>query len=566
MNAQWTVAVPLFWIGTGIAVITTLQAAIIAALGHSRRLFGTFAAVCVCAVAIIGSSAVYYSAATAHAAGLAMRWHMAGILLAIPLVHFYIAEYTGGGHPPLFRAMIVATSVLFVVNWQSPYSVRFSSLEVLAPGDFAVTPGPWQMLIRALVLTLMVWGFRSCWIQFRAGDRRDAIFLTMYLGSLLVAFVWSTVIDYGYARRYYLGGWSFLIIQLLMSMKLGIDLRDRDRGIRRAAAEWKETFNSIRAPILLTCTRGVILRANRAACELLGERPTGLGCAEPWKTARRMIEESSEQCAVVGEARDGEGRTWELTLSRFSSVAEREGRCVLALWDITSIVGLQESLRKRERISAMGALLGGVAHEVRNPLFGISATLDAYEEELKATDLRDFVDVLRGEVKRLITLMQDLLDFGKPASLAIDREGVETVIQEAITRFSARGVEVRTEIHEELPPLVIDRPRLRQVFENLIENATQHSEPGAAIVVSAVPVEQGGRCWVECRVDDSGRGFIAGDLERVFDPFYTRREGGTGLGLSIVQRIVEDHAGHVSASNRPEGGASVSVRLPIPCN
>jgi signal transduction histidine kinase len=108
----------------------------------------------------------------------------------------------------------------------------------------------------------------------------------------------------------------------------------------------------------------------------------------------------------------------------------------------------------------------------------------------------------------------------------------------------------------------MDRDRLRQVFENLIDNAIQHSTAGHAVTVSAHEARQGNQVWVECAIEDEGRGFTTDDLPQVFEPFFTRRQGGTGLGLSIVQRIVEQHAGRVTAANRPQGGARLTVRLP----
>ena len=566
MTRSLVIVVAMFWIGTGIAIITSVQAMIIAALGHRRRLFLTFAVVCVSAAGLLGTTALYYAAHSADAAGDAMKWHMAFALLAVPFVYLYVGLYTGDTRPPAFRALAVASSVLLVMNMRLPYGLRFSSIRMIAPGEFAMVVSAWSFPARILILVTVASGMRRCWLQFRSGDKRAAVFLGSYLVSLLAAFGWSNLLDYGLVRGYYLGGWSFLIIMVLMSVKVGMDLRDRDRAIRRAANDWKDTFDSLRIPILLTDTHGFVLRANRAACDLAGvPAMSRLGLGEPWNTARTLVARIGDCDAGSSETVDEKGRTWELTISRFSS-AHGETRCILALWEMTSVVELQESLRKRERISAIGAMLAGVAHEVRNPLFGISATLDAYDGELETASLREFGGTLRGEVQRLSQLMKELLDFGKPAVLQIESCGLAAAVNEAVARFVTRGVNIRTEIPETLPALVIDRARLRQVFENLIENATQHSAPGSMVHIVAEPIEYGGRCWIECRVDDSGTGFIPDDVDRIFEPFYSRREGGTGLGLSIVQRIVQDHAGYVSASNRVGGGASVRLRLPIACD
>jgi signal transduction histidine kinase len=105
----------------------------------------------------------------------------------------------------------------------------------------------------------------------------------------------------------------------------------------------------------------------------------------------------------------------------------------------------------------------------------------------------------------------------------------------------------------------LDRPRMLQVFENLLKNAIEHSPAGATVSVSAVIAEDS----VSIAVEDRGPGFQADDLPRIFEPFFTRRRGGTGLGLSLVLRIIEQHNGSVRAMNRHGGGATMLVTLPL---
>jgi signal transduction histidine kinase len=108
----------------------------------------------------------------------------------------------------------------------------------------------------------------------------------------------------------------------------------------------------------------------------------------------------------------------------------------------------------------------------------------------------------------------------------------------------------------------MDRPRLRQVFQNLVQNAIEHTPHGGQVLVGAEREARDGRPGVRFSVRDFGPGFAAADLPRVFEPFFSRRRGGTGLGLSIVQRIVEQHGGRVWAANHPEGGGLLTVWLP----
>jgi signal transduction histidine kinase len=107
----------------------------------------------------------------------------------------------------------------------------------------------------------------------------------------------------------------------------------------------------------------------------------------------------------------------------------------------------------------------------------------------------------------------------------------------------------------------MDRRRLVQVFQNVIQNAIQHSASEAVVTVEAEPIYQGSELWIYCRISDSGPGFRADELAKIFEPFFTRRRGGTGIGLSIVQRIMEEHGGKVLAGNRSEGGAVVELRF-----
>jgi len=362
------------------------------------------------------------------------------------------------------------------------------------------------------------------------------------------------------------------------TLAVGADVTDQrrlQRDVLRAAAEWKQTFDNVNTPILVTDADGVVIRANRAACEFagLGEGACSglpvdaIGAGEPWQTAMKMIRHvtaTGDPGAV--EAKDGHERTWDLTVAPFAAAADDGPRLILVLWDITGIVELQESLSRSAKMSAMGSLVAGVAHEVRNPLFAISATLDAYAEELSRPDMIEGATALRREVARLKQLMVELLEYGKPAALRIDRAAIAGVIDEAIAERAPddKDVAVIRTTSAEVPELLMDRARMRQVFDNLIDNAVQLSPRGGRIEITTSLIDSAGHRWVECRVEDRGPGFSGDALARVFEPFFSKREGGTGLGLSIVQRIVQEHSGKVHAANRPGGGAVITVRLPVP--
>lgn len=353
-------------------------------------------------------------------------------------------------------------------------------------------------------------------------------------------------------------------------------------AIRRSALEWRMTFDAIASPLLLLETDGRIVRLNEAARALAGvpfeaavQQPVRkLGEASPWPALAGLVEEAARTFQITTRqeraAGDSQGRAWDLSVSPMVG-PDGQRKLVAVLLDITDLVKLQESLRRSETMSAMGALVAGVSHEVRNPLFGISATLDAFEARFKdRSEYRRYFDVLQGEVKRLTALMQQLLDYGKPLRLDLAevpaREIVDAAVETCMRLALKAGVEVAAEVEPGVPDLRVDRSRVVQVFQNLVDNAIRHSPRGGRITFRASRCGLGpagelpavGFC-----VEDGGPGIPPEDLAHVFEPFFTRRRGGTGLGLSIVQRIVEQHGGEIVAANLPGGGAVMTVTLPL---
>lgn len=347
--------------------------------------------------------------------------------------------------------------------------------------------------------------------------------------------------------------------------------------ISRSALEWRLTFDALEFPLLLLEMDGRIVRMNEAARALAGvtfeeaiHRPLGvLGSGQPWGTVHDLLAEMATSGERAGaQTREERGRVWDVAISPVTGPdGDRWG--IVVILDITERVRLQESLRRSETMSAMGALVAGVAHEVRNPLFGISATLDAFEARFKRrTEYRRYLDVLKERVGRLNELMQQLLDYGKPPRLDLSPVAPREVMAAATVAcapLAARaGVEIFLDAAADLPSPLLDRNRLVQVFQNLLENAIQHSPSGARVLFRAsLASPAGAGLAVRFTVEDNGPGFRPEDLERAFEPFFTRRRGGTGLGLSIVQRITEQHGGEIAAANLSSGGAVMTVTLPL---
>ncbi|HVV86491.1 MAG TPA: ATP-binding protein [Kofleriaceae bacterium] len=241
---------------------------------------------------------------------------------------------------------------------------------------------------------------------------------------------------------------------------------------------------------------------------------------------------------------------------------------VLLVEDLREQVALRAQLHRGATMSALGQLVGGLAHELRNPLFGITAALDAFGPHLAGHPrLEQLERTLRGQVGQMKALMVGLLDYGKAAggeerSVASLDLPLRHALADCAEQAAAAGSTIDVAVPAGLPLVSMDALRLVQVFRNLLQNALAFSPAGAAVRLEGACEQDGERALVRVEVLDRGPGFRAEDLARIFEPFFSRRAGGTGLGLAIVRRIVEQHGGTVEAANRPGGGARVVVRLP----
>jgi PAS domain S-box-containing protein len=349
------------------------------------------------------------------------------------------------------------------------------------------------------------------------------------------------------------------------------------RALERAAFEWRSTFDAIESPLLLLGLDSRVQRLNRAARELLGRdyreilgrgiREVGTG--QPWATVASLVDRILESfmpevCEATDESRE---RTWEVEAAVSSVADEAVAKIIVQVRDITKTARLQESLRRSETMAALGSVVGGVAHEVRNPLFGMSAVLDAFESRFgDQPEHRPYLPLLRQELGRMTRLMQALLDYGKPARFDMAAREIAEVVEGALDLCrplaERQGVELsfRPEIAGQ--SALLDTQQWTQAVKNVVENAVQHSPAGEVVRVEALPFTADGNPWVRVSVRDRGPGFAPADLPRVAEPFFSRRSGGTGLGLSIVSRVVEGHGGRVRAANHPEGGAVVDLEIP----
>ncbi len=355
--------------------------------------------------------------------------------------------------------------------------------------------------------------------------------------------------------------------------------RRLEADLRSAAEQWRQTFDALDLGVVLADPEGRIERLNRRALELatgagfketLGRNLAEIADREPWSSLLDIHwRVSSNGLSVVGESREpATARSFYLLGSPWFRNGGEAPWCILTFRDVTEFTNMQAQLRRARTLEAMGSLVAGVAHEVRNPLFSISATVDALESEFgQRPEFAEYSVLLRSQVGRLTQLMRDLLDYGKPSVLRPAPTRFVDVVRRATRSCFAlareRQVRVEEEVPVEMPPLAIEAARVEQAVENLLANAIQHGPSGSVVRVRAAVEAAGGQATVRCTVEDEGPGIAAEDRDRLFEPFFSRRKGGTGLGLPIVQRVAEAHGGRVMVENRAEGGARFTLVLPV---
>ncbi len=231
-------------------------------------------------------------------------------------------------------------------------------------------------------------------------------------------------------------------------------------------------------------------------------------------------------------------------------------------------VTLQRELARSERLSSLGQMAAGLAHEIRNPLGSIQGAAELLGDDApEGSKKRELYVVLHKETKRLGTVVDDFLGFARPRPLDLAACDISAVVERAVAQMqldaTIRHIQIESRLASTLPRVQADAQRLHQVFLNLLLNAIAASPDRGRIEISADRAQREGVPVVAVVVRDHGVGIAADALPRVFDPFFTTREAGTGLGLSISHTIVRDHGGWIDIASEPGRGCTVRVMLPL---
>jgi len=350
------------------------------------------------------------------------------------------------------------------------------------------------------------------------------------------------------------------------------DLRRSRKEILRER-NFKETvFENIETGVLTLNHAGKVTSVNGPARQILGlVEPVGESSWRELLSGWPEILEALDQGMQMGGLkrwsqyvnlqRGGNALTFRLALLPLT-FGENAGR-ILAIEDLTDRVNLRRQMERMERMASLGRLSAGIAHEVRNPLTGISLLLDdLHDRMISSPNDQQLIRRSLEEMERLEELIGELLNFASLPKNKLEKGNVAAVLDDTLflvqKQLENNRVAIDLAVDAGLPTIPLDANRLKQAILNLLSNAIDAMPQGGTLSIS-VREEQGG---IAITIADTGEGISSDRLPLIFEPFYTSKGKGTGLGLSITHNIISDHGGRVQVTSSEGEGTSFTIWLP----
>jgi len=221
---------------------------------------------------------------------------------------------------------------------------------------------------------------------------------------------------------------------------------------------------------------------------------------------------------------------------------------------------MERRLHQAERLSAMGRLAAGVAHEIRNPLNAISMAC----QRLQKNNLPQLTGIIRDEIRRLNHIIEEFIGFSRMRKLELKNNNLIKLLRQIVIlaegEADSRGITIETDWHESSLMVLIDFDKMKQAIFNIVKNAMESISGRGSITLS---VEQKGKSWAKITISDTGGGLSREELEQIFNPDYTTKEKGLGLGLALAHEIIEGHSGEIKVMSKPKTGTTFEILLPM---
>jgi hypothetical protein len=227
-----------------------------------------------------------------------------------------------------------------------------------------------------------------------------------------------------------------------------------------------------------------------------------------------------------------------------------------------------QQMERADRLASVGEMATGLAHEIKNPLAGISGAISVLADDFPEADPRkEIVRQVLEQIKRLDKTATDLLFFGRPGKPAFAFTDINVLVKNTLFFVSqhpeARNIHYHKELTRDLPAIWVDEKQIQQVLLNIIINAVQAMSGGGTLTIQTELRTDRGKSWVRVLITDSGKGIPPEELDRIFVPFHTTKTQGTGLGLPICRQLMEQHQGTIGVESRMGEGTTFIIELPV---
>jgi two-component system sensor histidine kinase HydH len=237
---------------------------------------------------------------------------------------------------------------------------------------------------------------------------------------------------------------------------------------------------------------------------------------------------------------------------------------VLIIRDLGEVRHLQDEIRRKEKLAAIGGLAAGVAHEIRNPLSSIKGIATYFKNKFeKDSNDNEMADVMIVEVDRLNRVISELLEFAKPTELKLETTDINSIVEHSVRLVEkeafSKDISINLDLYNETLMADIDSDRFSQCLLNLYLNSQQAMIGGGQFNIT-VSLSDDNQIVIEVR--DTGTGIKAENQSKIFDPYYTNKTTGTGLGLAIVHKVIEAHNGVIKVRSVPGLGTTFTISIP----
>jgi len=301
-------------------------------------------------------------------------------------------------------------------------------------------------------------------------------------------------------------------------------------------------------------------------------KPASEVFGEPMRTIiREAIDgKTSDGREVVVKRREGARTILDVSTSQLKSQDGTVLGAVLIATDLTEAKKTEEWMRRVDRLSSLGQLSAGVAHEIRNPLASINFNIQLLSKRIQPDEkTRRIINNSLAGVERIKDLVKGMLDFSRPAPPQLKRESIHRAVEDAVSlmdsQFSKHGIRVVLKLAARAPDITFDSRQIQQVFVNILLNALQAMPEGGTVTVESSLGDETKELsrYLSVYISDTGAGIPREHFSKIFDPFFTTKPEGTGLGLSIAHKVLEQHGAQIEIRSRVGQGTMFIIRFPI---